>query len=254
MRLIGVFALILLTRPGWAMDMQVSAGSELFLWEEYKDGDRLLDERGLRHFVAIDADNWVNSNWQSDFAGRIYSGTVEYNGENQSGVKTEPTDTDYDGIRLEAGFSYYPQQHGGSGQTGLRMAVGGDTWRRNIHDSRTADGRFVSGYIENYTIIYGLLGVLYRDSAQWSLNLGVKYPFYTNEVVELKAIGYDSDVTLKPKGRLSLHADFGYQFTPNWGGQLYFDSYRFAKSDSVANFYQPEIYQEVFGAKVSFTF
>lgn len=248
------------------MDVQVSAGSELFRWEENNSGIKLLDETGLRHFIGIDANHWLDSYWQSDVTGRIYSGQVEYNGQTQSGTQTESTDTDYDGIQLEAGFRYYPKpQHSeGGGQSGIRLALGVDSWRRNIHDSQTADGTIISGYIENYAIAYGRMGVHYGGGSPLSFNLGVKYPFYTNETIELKTLGYESDVTLHPKGRLSLHADVGLQFSRAWGGQLYFDSYRFAKSDAEPVYYptanttylvwQPESRQEVFGARISFTF
>jgi len=260
MRPYGLFVLLLLPQVGWTMDFRISAGSESFLWEEYdSDGSKLLEESGLRHFIGFDADSWLDSHWQSDFGGRVYSGTVDYDGQTQSGAPVT-TDTDYDGHQFEAGFSYFPDNQNplvaNKGRSGIRMAVGVDSWRRNLQGS--------GGYVENYTTTYGRVAAHYGGGGFWSFNLGAKYPFATSETVGLKDLGYASDVTLHPRGRFSLYADFALQFSRSWGMQVYYDSYRFAKSDpepvyspsdgTTYNVWQPEIRQDVLGAKLSFTF
>lgn len=271
MRLYGVLIVAMLPQTGWAMEYRVSAGTEAFLWEEYDaSGGKLLDEAGLRHFVAFDADNWLNRNWQSDFRAKVYSGSVEYNGETVSGAATQSTDTDYDGLLMEAGFSYFPDIDNASspnaGRAGIRMAVGFDSWRRSIQDSRTVSltPTEVPGYVENYTVAYGRLGATFGGGGNWSFDAGAKYPFYTSETVGLKALGYASDPTLKPQGRFSLYADVGIQFNRWWSMQFYYDSYRFARSGAEPVYYpgsdvtylvwQPESRQDAVGVKVSFTF
>jgi hypothetical protein len=249
------------------MEFRVSAGSESFLWEEFDiNGVKLLDESGFRHFVAFDSDSRLNRYWQSDFGGRVYSGTVEYSGQTQSGRQTEPTDTDYDGVQLEIGFSYFPEPDGmyRTGRSGVRMAVGVDSWRRGIHDSWTVGSPAVltPGYVENYTTVYGRLGAHYSGEGGWGFNVGAKYPLRTTETIGLEAVGFDSDVTLNPQGRFTLYADVGMRFSRSWGAQLYYDSYHFAESDpepvqsggATYLVWQPESRQETLGFKVSFTF
>jgi hypothetical protein len=257
MRPYGLFALLVLPQAGWAVDISVSAGSESFLWEEYDSGGgKLLDESGLRHFIAVEAKGWIDGHWQSDFGGRVYSGTVEYDGQTQTGAPVT-TDTDYDGMQLEAGFSYFPgSASSGQGRTGIRMAVGVDTWRRNLLGN--------GGYREDYTTTYGRIGAHYGDGGFWAFNLGAKYPFATTEGVGLKDLGFDSDVTLHPQGRFSLYADLAMQFSPQWGMRLYYDSYRFAESDpepvyspvdsATYSVWQPESRMDVLGAQLSFNF
>jgi len=252
--------LLLLPQLGWAMDFRISGGSESFTWGEYDtNGNKILDETGLRHFIAFDADSWIDSQWQSDFGGRVYSGTVDYDGQTQSGTAVT-TDTDYDGIQFEAGFNYYPETAGqldrNSGRLGIRMAVGADNWRRSILGS--------GGYMENYSGTYGRVGAHFGGAGFWSFNLGVKYPFAVSESVGLKDIGYASDVTLHPQGRFSVYGDLSLRFSRSWGMSLYYDSYRFAKSDPESvyspidsvtyNVWQPESRMDIFGAKLSFTF
>jgi hypothetical protein len=272
MRPYGLFVLLLAPQLGWAMDFSISAGSESFMWEEYDtNNSKLLDESGLRHFVAFDAASWLDRHWQSDFGGRVYSGTVDYDGQTQTGTKV-PSDTDYNGIQFEAGFSYYPGNQNpfvtNTGRSGIRMAVGVDSWRRNIQDTQyeTTTGTIVSvdGYVENYTTTYGRIAAHYGGGGRWSFNLGAKYPFATTETVGLEALGYASDVTLHPQGNFSLYANLGLQFSRSWGMQIYYDSYRFAKSDPETVYspsdgttyyvWQPESHQDVLGAKFSFTF
>jgi len=254
--------MLLLPQLGWATDFRVSAGSESFVWQEYDtSGNTLLEESGLRHFISFDADSWVDSQWQSDFGGRVYSSTVDYDGQTQSGTPVS-SNTDYDGLQLEAGFSYYPgRRHasaGAQGRSGIRMSVGADYWRRNIQDSQLPNGTPVNGYVERYTTTYGRIAIHYGGGGPWSFNVGVKYPFAVTETVGLKALGLPSDGTLHPQGRFSLYADLALQLSRAWGAQVYYDGYRFAKSDpetvGTTIIEQPEIHEEVFGAKLRFTF
>jgi len=262
MRRYASIVLLMLPQLACAMDFRVSVGSESFSWKEYDNsGSRLLEEDGLRHFVAFDANNSIDNYWDSDFSGRVYSGTVDYDGQTQSG-RPVSTDTDYDGFQLEAGFRYYPISQNrvslNQGRGGIRMAVGVDTWRRKLHDATLPDNTVVLGYTEEYTTTYGRLAAYYGGGGRYTLNAGVKYPFVTNESVGLEALGLPSDVTLHPQGRFSPYANIELQLNRNWGVQLYYDSYHFAESDAetvgTATVIQPKINQQVIGGKVSFLF
>lgn len=262
MRRSTLIVLLMLPQLAGAMDFRISAGTESFNWKEYdSSGIRLLKEDGLRHFVAFDANNTIDSYWDSDFSGRLYSGTVDYDGQTQSGIKVA-TDTDYDGFQLEAGFRYYPVSQNrvslNQGRGGIRMAVGVDVWRRKLNDARLSDGSVILGYTEEYTTTYGRLAAYYGGGGWYTLSAGVKYPFVTTEHVSLKDIGLPSDVTLRPQGRFSPYANIELQLSRHWGVQLYYDSYNFAESDSemvgIYSVTQPKIKQQVIGGKVSFLF
>lgn len=236
-----------------ANEIDIAGGIEYFQWAEFDSRGKLLDETGWRNFVAVDAKSWLNHRWLSDLGGRFYSGTVEYDGQTQSGMPAT-TDTNYDGYQFELGVTYVEQELANTGRAGIRMAVGIDSWRRALLGP--------GGYVENYNVTYGRLASHYEAGGLWSFNLGAKYPFATSETVGLESIGFASDVTLHPKGVISTYADIRLRLGSRWETQIYYDSYRFAKSDSKKSYYlvdnkyyevrQPQSNQDVLGIKITF--
>ncbi|MBI3900352.1 MAG: hypothetical protein HY308_19010 [Gammaproteobacteria bacterium] len=223
---------------------------EDFTWKEYDaDGDRLLKEDGPRyHLGAIWRTPFAEQRWLLEAQGTLYFGTVDYDGQacTLSGSCTPyQTETKYSGLQLGATMA---RRFGRT--SGFELFAGGgiDTWKRKIDGSDT-----VSGATEDWTVFYavgGAGGYWTAPTARFSVRTGLKYPLYTEELPD------SYDVTLEPKGRLSLFARASMDFLaggrPRWGFGLYYDSYRFDASDQERDdsviVWQPESRQDVIGA------
>lgn len=251
----ALFALLALVGAGPAgavTELDISVGVEYFTWEEFSDsGDKLLDETGSRKFVGIVASNPMNQVWSSDFGGRLYSGTVDYDGENTA-AGAVASETDYNGFELELGFQRHlgKRRELGRGVWLLRFGLGVEQWRRSVLDSHLTDGTPVAGYVEHYNSNYATLGASYRQQGLWGFSVGAKAPFYTT--VE-RDNGTDP-VTLNPEGRLSLFAEAELSLAERWSVALDYDSYRFAKSDTVEGLTKSESTQDTFSVQLHYRF
>jgi hypothetical protein len=258
LRIGGMMLLLAMVSGLSATEVEISAGSEQFLWEEFADsGDKLLDETGLRHFVAIRGINHFDPLWSTSFSGRFYSGVVDFDGQTRQGGPAQGK-VDYLGMRFEIGLSrrigLIAMQPGAS-QWWLDFVLGNDFWRRHLRDTTLNDGvTSVSGYSEYYSSLYGRLGSRYQSSGGLRAGLGAKLPFHTDE--QIKYAG--QTISLNPQGRLSVYADLGYDFNPAWGITLAYDSYRFAKSDTVSVgsdiVWQPESIQDTLALSMHYRF
>jgi len=258
------WAILALSPLAQASDIDVSAGTEYFIWQEYSDGgSKLLDETGMRYFVGVSGSNDLNRNWSSDFGVRLYSGTVDYDGETQPPQSVPvKTDTDYSGTTFELGFTRYTAERRNlaTGEWLIRFAIGTDRWRRGLQDSHDANGNAVSGYVERYLSNYAKLGAIYRVEGSWEAGFGAKAPFFVSEKADMGG----SNVTLNPEGQLSLYAHLDVPLSRQWGVSVNYDSYRFAKSDKELTYipsksayywvWQPESSQDTLGVAVHYRF
>ena len=246
--------LISLTVASTAMatEIDVAGGVEYFKWEEFSDsGSKYLDETGQRNYIELVGTDPLESDWLIEFGGRFYSGTVEYDGQTISGIPVS-TDTDYNGARLELGFAHYDFGGGiaDGGALSLRFALGLEQWRRSLRDTKLSDGTPVTGYVERYTSTYARLGATYHFHEQWSFGAGVKAPFHTKEEVDIGGV----TITLHPEGQLSLFAGIEIPINNGWGLSVDYDTYRFAKSDLQAGYYQPKSTQDTIGLALHYRF
>lgn len=246
----------------------VNLGVEYFLWSEAVSGQRLLRETGPRLTFGVAVDNLMNRDRVSTFAAEIrgYTGDIDYEGRTQSGIPVE-SDVDYSGISGEFTWSNRVA-HGGN--TCAQLALGFDAWSREIKDSTLSDGTPVFGYQEDYRIIYGKLGPgfhLGNGTSRSLLQLGIKYPLYTKEEVNLSTVGFDTDVELKPGKRVSLYAKWrkvwsGESGRTRLGASIYYDSFAFGASDwkpitASGTLYavrQPDSRMYVLGGRLEFYF
>ena len=232
----------------------LQVGVEHFTWAEFDQGERLLDETGSRYFVALDAEATIDQFWKSGFFAKLYGGGVEYDGQLTNGA-AHSSDTDYDGWSVEFDFrralTMETIREANKGWW-LRFGLGYDLWRRNLLGA--------SGYIEEYRIVFGRLGVIH-DSNRWRLQAGLKYPFNNSEEVGLSKFGFDEDPRLSPQGSFSLYGQLKYRLSSRWGLGLYYDSYRFKESDEeplrvngvVTRYvYQPESHQDTIGLAIEY--
>ena len=237
--------------PAFAAPVDIGGGMEQFVWQEYATGgSKLLKESGQRLFMSVEAENEVSDRWTYGFFGKIYSGTVNYDGQLMSGTPYS-TDSDYNGILADIDFTgRFLASNGEYSDLGLRFGLGGDAWRRHILGT--------NGYTEEYVVVFGKLGLAYMPQEGWFGDVGAKYPFSVNEDVKL----YDH-VSLSPQGTFSLYATAGYNFNQRWSVKGYYSGYRFKASDSkpltnggvlVSDVYQPRSTMDLYGLTVGIYF
>lgn len=243
------------------VSIQLSVQS--FNWREFDNtGARLLEEKGPRFVVGAAFDNFgrMGPGMLYSVNGKIYLGSVDYDGQTQSGIPAV-TDVNYFGVNIEAQGGY---------RFGRRIGVdvfgglGIDDWVRSIADGTTPSGTAVLGYDEYYAILYGKAGVGFfqlLNGWRYALQGGIKMPLYANEYVNL-----GDGVTLEPGLRASAFAnlqfDFGSGRNNRYGIAVYYDSYRFSESDpelltdggSAFLVVQPRSQMNVFGVRMHYYF
>ncbi len=241
----------------WADEIDIVAGVESFKWEEFEESGRsLLDETGRRYFVGVKGVDKLDSDWLVDFGGRLYTGNVDYDGETQPVVYPITTQTDYIGLRMELGFTHTIDTVEGAVDSAwlLRLALGLDQWRRSLQDTSIPTGEIVEGYDEYYFSNYARSGIQFRREDGFVIGAGAKIPFYTSEEIDLGNVS----ITLHPKGQWSLFAHMDVPINPRWGIEVIYDTYRFARSDSVRVgsyiVWQPESHQDTLSAAVHYRF
>jgi hypothetical protein len=169
--------------------------------------------------------------WQWGWRGRLYLGSVDYNGSFLGTGAPASGTTEYTGLVNEARLVYRLPGNA----LGLEFVSGliADYWNRQL----SADQK------EQYWIASLRLGLQAdrRESTGWFGGGGLKYPFYTREDAHLTEIGFSSNPRLEPKGAMSLYADLGYRFNRNLSLAAYYDSYRFKESDPTPRITNPFI-------------
>jgi hypothetical protein len=214
-----------------AAELSLDFGVESFRWREFDSGAQLLEETGPRYRVGA---TWRQPTDKTErdllqLTGTIYFGNIDYDGQACTLLGScvpFKTDADYAGTTVEATLYHRV----GANQTGELFAGGGwDRWRRDIKGSGA-----VTGAIEDWITFYLLAGGgkhWMSSGARYHVQAGVKYPIYTSNNPDAFS------VTLEPKGRASLFArvsaDFVSAGRAQWGIGVYYDSYRFAMSESI---------------------
>jgi len=252
MRRIWHLILMLVFSPtALATQVELGGGIESYRWEEFADdGSKLLSETGQRFFIELKGTNHVEQRWWQDFSCRLYSGTVDYDGQTMSAIPIT-TNVDYNGVRAEIGFNYLTERSKSrltDGDWLLRFGVGVDSWRRGLQDTTISGGIPVSGYSERYLVSYATVAGQYLGSG-WRAGLGVMAPYYISEEVSII-----SGTTLHPVGQLSPFANVELFVKSRWSVILKYDSYRFAKSDVSGGYYQPKSSSDILSASVRYHF
>lgn len=259
----------------------VSGGLEYFHLQELNTGGaRLLAETGYRYVIRATLDSAGRYDpvarllYHLELAG--YAGPVDYDGQSQS---IDPhqnnlpfsTTTHYQGVRAEAvgGVRLTPETM--SRSLDLIGGLGADTWRRQIDSGTTAAGTAVSGVEEIYQVVYAKAGLGMSDlwSGRWHnyLQAGLKLPIKVNEDVNLRAVGYDRNLSLSPGNAYSGFAELTLE-APADGTcgnlllSLYYQGLRFdpspsklaSRGNTVVSVWQPETHIDVFGLQLGYRF
>jgi hypothetical protein len=210
---------------GWS----ITADLEHFRWAE-KTQPRVT-ETGPMFGIGARFSQERPAGWQFGWRGRLYLGSVDYDGAFlDTGAPASGT-TEYTGLvnEVQAAYRLPGNAQGLEFVSGLIL----DYWNRQL----SRDQR------ELYWIASLRLGLQAdrRESTGWFGGGGLKYPFYTREDARLTEIGFSSNPRLEPKGAVSLYADLGYRFNRNMSLAAYYDSYRFKESDPTPRITNPFI-------------
>jgi len=252
-------ALILFSQPVLAAETSMfGLGVESFVWKEYdSDGSQLLKESGPRYVLTYQYKSERAESISYEFFADFYFGDVDYDGQTQTAIPVTST-TQYTGLRAEVLVDYHFLE-GASSSLAFIGGLGGDGWSRDLKDTTTSSGAPVSGYTENYLMIYGKLGLsLQFGSPEWRQNIkvGARRPIYTEETID------EFFVTLNPKPTTTLFAGWDQRWTMSqdttMGLSIYYEHTRFDPSDvelsAIGYVYQPESDMQVVGAKLLYSF
>jgi hypothetical protein len=251
-----VVAAVTILLPGMACaQLQLWGGVEYFKWDE--DTTPSVTETGP--VLAVGFDYFVprDSGFVPGYRGKLWFGSIDYEGADLfTGAPVNST-TDYTGFSNELQGRFRGAPRAGGYFTDFVLGVGYDTWERKLSSAQK----------ESFSVGYARLGFEVQSKAtkSWSGSAGIKYPFYTREDAHLTDIGFDANPKLEPGKSLSLYADLGYRFTPNWRLTGYYDGYRFTESNAVTvneiamglgpvTLVQPASTMSVFGLKIEYLF
>jgi hypothetical protein len=213
---------------------RVQFGMEIqdYQWKEFDDNNiKLVDETGYLYGLTCDFDSGRDIlGWRSGIS--LFGGEVDYEGVTWS-LAPVKTDAVYIGTqfygdivpnyRLECGL--WLKTFAGIGFKG---------WLRDLDDTQTQEGVFVSGAEEWWWSVYGRMGAGASYPVSNTIELfsetGTKIPIYSINHADLYVLGSPS-IDLKPEMRFSPFVDMGVRWN-QFVAKISYDTLWFDKSDS----------------------
>mgnify|MGYP001827127147 FL=1 len=169
------------------LNLGIGVDAMYFDYREFDDNDILLNkEEGLLPGLVLSATlDWEN--WYSELNYQYNRGTVEYDGQTQSGIPII-TDTDEDIIVVNLLLGRY---FGGAAayRSAIYAGLGYYYWERNILSTGS-----VSGLFETYEWSYALLGGKFSllKSSNNGLLLDVRLRRMLNATMQVDFLGYQN--------------------------------------------------------------
>lgn len=219
---------------GYAIDelnTQLSLSPSLlhFDYTEFSTTNEVLDrESGWLTGIEVKLRHDVTSDWLINIYSSYYQGTVDYDGQTQSGIP-HTTDTEMELIRLGASIerSIIENMH-------LFAGVQSHRWQRNIQDNNN-----VSGLDETYKWLEYSIG-LNSDipvTAKDHVNLSASYLFIRNATiyVDLSKINLGSatlDIGDDTGARLNATWTHQHKNNTHYGIDVFFEAWRFGRSNT----------------------
>lgn len=188
------------------------------------------------------------------YRGKLWGGTVEYDGSTLFGNTPTSGRTTYAGLDNEL-QARWRRSHAPDAKVDIVLGAGVDAWRRSLSAEQKED--FAIGYLR--------LGIESStdDSKRWSVSMGLKYPVWTYEDAHLDDVGFDSNPTLRPGREISPFGSLGYRLAQSLRLIGYYDGFRFSRSAPVQTnevalgvgpvaLVQPATTMSVFGLKLEY--
>ncbi len=229
----------------------LGAGVEQFKWKEVSDGRTFVEEEGPLFSLGGGLRTPLSGGWAFAFQGRIYGGAVDYDGGLQNifgGYTPYSSKTTYVGVQLDATVGYTVKGRALNWQPFGGLGV--NAWQRRLD----TDGDFEVGqygYIEDWTILYALLGTGLR-SGSWYGHLALHLPILNDEKVDLSESDGPSGIDLEPGRSLGYEGEVGYEWT-SWrlGLGYTYDDFKKSDLDSSGSFLQPASERGVISLQLS---
>jgi len=236
----------------WA-EAHFGGGIEYFHWEEATRP--VVEEKGPVFALHLAYAQDKASGALLGLRGRVWAGTVDYDGALLATNTPISGTTDYFGLDGEV-QGRMRSVTGGQRIDGI-LALGVDSWNRQLTRDQS----------EQYLVLSLRLGFeIEPDGRRRGLlaGLGVNYPFYVYEDANFDDIGALNNPTLRPKGRVGYSAHLGFQIDERWRVLGYYDVMRLkASSAKFVDFvpasgltdgfyYQPDSDMTVFGLRVEY--
>ena len=229
-----------------------------YTWKEFDEsGSKLLEESGYLYGAAFDFDSRRNIlGWRTGIT--LFSGQVDYEGLTWA-LTPVKTDVFYMGTRLYVDLI---PNYRFSNDLLLKTfgGIGFSGWLRDLEDTQTQDGAFVSGAEEWWWSVYGRVGAgaSYPVSNAFEIfsEAGTKIPIYSVNHANLYVSGTPS-VDLEPEMRFSPFADLGVRWN-QFVVKVSYDTLWFDKSDSVSasglyTLHQPESEADIIRLSIAWT-
>ncbi len=246
--------------PAYADDPERNAyfSVESFTWREFIGGEQFVKESGPIYAAGFSYVH-VNQNITIKPTIELFGGTVDYNGyacDNVSCIAAT-SDVNYFGVKLEgdvgrrftSAAKNFVEPFGG---LGFRF------WKRDIKNGTTAAGQPTAGYVEDWIVVQGRLGVrggiAVRERKQIFAEAGIKLPIYNQNTAYVSDIGLGPDITLHPGKQVAYFAEAGIRIS-SFKGSLFYDTLRFPRSPtSTSGFFQPQSHMDAYGVKLGIVF
>ena len=244
------------------LEFEPYAAVSYFIWEEYDNGGKLLEETGPLYAAGGKLRMPITGALAADFRGEVFGGRVDYDGQTWGGDPVS-TDTDYVGVELEADLGWDLIS---SEKTVFApfAGLGARIWERDLRDSlyyneSARETRIVLGYEEYWQNYYARLGFdashAFSDRVSVFGTAALKIPIYTENEVELTR---SLDLELEPGNRYAAYAELGLSI-----GRIrvsaFYEGLRFSESDPEYGyddvwFIQPESEADIYGINAGWVF
>lgn len=206
---------------GARAEVQFGGGIEHFHWEEATSPT--VEERGPILSLRIGYTQDKASGALVGLRGRMWAGTVDYDGALLATNQPISGTTDYFGVGGDAQLRLRGVQSGQRVDGILALSV--DTWNRQLTRDQS----------EQYFVLGVKLGFEIEPEGRRRgllAGLGVNYPIYVSENANFDDIGGLNNPILRPKGRAGITAHLGFQIDERWRVALHYEEMRFKASPS----------------------
>lgn len=234
-------------------ELHLGGGLEYFDWRE----DTTPEVRETGPIVAFHA-SWTedkSSGMVFGAKGRIWAGSVDYDGADLGTNQPLSGTTDYFGLGGEGQLRF--RRTVGANHLDLLLGLGWEYWLRQLTRLQS----------EEYTLLSVRVGAEIGPGgkgAGFLAGIAVKYPIYVHEDANFDEIGARNNPILKPKGAVSATAHMGYRLDSKWQITGYYESVWLRASDAVfvdfpsgsalpaGFYYQPESHMNVLGLRLEY--